>query len=151
MSHEVCLTGMDHPRDHHTTTNYIQKMLSCYSGYCNQDLEPWTSSVMVYWSKYDGADIDMVSHHFMIILWSMDNIGQGWVTLQTTRWPHTTLWIYSDVTLDVWTKSFLNHGPHQWCSSPRMMTQVWVCFLVIPWVWYESLTISGREESYLWP
>jgi hypothetical protein len=30
---------------------------------------------------------------------------------------------YSAVTLDIGTKK-LNHGPHQWCSGPRMVMQV---------------------------
>ena len=33
----------------------------------------------------------------------------------------------SSVTLVFRIKS-LNHGPHQWCSSLRTMTQVWICY-----------------------
>ena len=51
----------------------------------------------------------------------------AWITPQTMTWPQTTPQTCSAVTLVFGTKS-LNHGPHQWCGGPRMMTQVWICY-----------------------
>jgi len=33
MKHELYLTGLDHPLDHHMTSNYTKDMLSCYPRY----------------------------------------------------------------------------------------------------------------------
>ena len=40
------LTWMDHPTDNSMTSNYSPDILSCYPGYWNQDLEPWSLSVV---------------------------------------------------------------------------------------------------------
>jgi len=88
----------------------------------------------------------MVSHHFMSVTLGMDYIWQGWIIPQTTAWPHTTHGTYPDVALVTGTKS-LNHGPHQWCSGPRIMTLEWICHPTIWWVLYGSKTMSDRGRS----
>ena len=59
-------------------------------------------------------------------------------------WSPTTPQTYSSVSLDIGTKSF-NHAPHQWCSGPRMMTQVWMWYPTIFWVFDEAWTTSDRQ------
>ena len=58
---------MDHPTDHIMTSNYTTDMLSCYTGFRNQELEPWTSSV-VQWSKDDDICMYMLSNCSMSII-----------------------------------------------------------------------------------
>ena len=41
----------------------------------------------------------------------------------------------------------LNHGPHQWCSCPRMMTKVWICYPTVLWALHEAWTTSDRGGS----
>ena len=91
--------------------------------------------------------MDTLFHYFMGVIWGIDHIWQGWITSQTTTWPPTTHETYLAVTLVLGTKSFLNHGPHQWCSGVRMMTQVWICYPTISWVFIEAWTTSDRGGS----
>ena len=42
---------------------------------------------------------------------------------------------------------FLNHGPQQWCSGPRMMIKVWIWYPIIPWMLYEARTTSDMLGS----
>ena len=73
MSHEVHLPGVDHPTDHHMTANYTPDMLSCYPGYWNQELESWSSSVVL-GSKDSSQGIDMLSDHSMSVVLVVDHV-----------------------------------------------------------------------------
>ena len=88
----------------------------------------------------------MLCNDFVSVIWGIDHIWQGWITPQTTTWPHTTPWTYSAVTLDIRTRSF-NNVPHQWYSGPSMMMQVWIWYCIIPWVLYGACTTSDRGGS----
>jgi len=46
MSHAPYLTGMDHLPEHTMTSNYSLDILSWYPSFWNQELEPWTLSVL---------------------------------------------------------------------------------------------------------
>ena len=90
--------------------------------------------------------MDMLSHCFMSVIWVMKYVWHGWITLQTTTWPQTTPQTCSTVTLDIGTKS-LNNDPHQWCSGPMIMMQVWIYYPTISWVLYQSWSTSARGGS----
>ena len=66
----------------------------------------------------------MLSHLSMSVTWCMDQVWQEWITPYTTVWPSYTPQICSASTLVFITMS-LNRIPHQWCSGPRMMIDVW--------------------------
>ena len=88
----------------------------------------------------------MLSHYLMNVILVMKYVWHGWMTLQTTTCPQTTPQTCSVVTLDIGRKS-LNNYPHQWCSGPRTMTQVWIWYLTISWVLYVSWSMSTRSGS----
>ena len=118
---EPSLTGLDRPIDQHMTSNYTPDMLSCYPRYWNQELEScrWrigSRMMMQIWICYP-----IVYEYYMMYGPCLIGVDHP----QTNAWPQTTPQICSAVTLNVGTKSFLNHGPHQWCSDPRMMTSYW--------------------------
>ena len=58
-----CLTVVDYPIDLTMTPYYTPDMLDCYAACWNQELEPWTSSV-VSWSKDEDTCIDILCHCF---------------------------------------------------------------------------------------
>ena len=43
-------------------------------------------------------------------------------------------------------KMSLNVSPHQWCSDPRMMIHVCICYPTVLWVLYAAWTMSERGE-----
>ena len=73
----------------------------------------------------------------------MDHVWQRWITPQITLWSTSSPQTFSDVTL-VFRTMRLNHVPHQWCSGPRMMMQVWMCYFTVLWELYETCAISDR-------
>ena len=80
------------------------------------------------------------------MLYEIDHVWQVWITQQTTPWPQTTPQIYSVVTLDIGAKR-LNNDPHQWCSGPRTIAQIWIRYPTISCVLYESWSTSARGGS----
>ena len=72
-------------------------------------------------------------------LTGLDHLTDHIMTFNT---PQT----YSAIILDIRTKRS-NRGPHQWCSGPRMKTQVCIYYATILWVWYEACTTSDRGGS----
>ena len=81
--------------------------------------------------------MDILSHHSMSVIWGMYYVWHWWIIPQITTWPQTTPRTCSAVTLDIGTK-IMKHGPHQWCSGPMMMMQVWICYPTILGVWTAS-------------
>ena len=76
-----------------------------------------------------------------------------WICYPTVIWVLYEVWTTSPipqtcsaVILGFVTKS-LNHGRHQWCSGPRMMIQVGICYTTVIWVLYEACTTSDRDRS----
>ena len=61
MIHESYLTGVDHPTYQNMMSHYTPDVISCYTGFRNQDIGPCTLSV-VSWSKNDDAGMDMLSN-----------------------------------------------------------------------------------------
>ena len=78
MTHEQCLIGVNHPRDHSMASNFTLDLLCCY---------PCFRKIRV------------------------------------------------------------NSVPQQWCSEPRMMTHIWICYPTVWWRLYETLTMTDRGES----
>ena len=91
--------------------------------------------------------MDMLSNCYVSVLWGMYHVWQGLITTHTTRRPQTTPQICSAVMLGFVTRSFLNHGPHQWCSGQMMMIHVCTCYPTHLWVLYEACTMSVRGGS----
>ena len=143
-----CLTGEKHPTGHSMTmtSNYTTYMVSGFLCSQSQGSEQWTSVVEL-WSKDDDACMDLLSHGFVSVIWGMDHVWQRRITPQTTSLPPTTPRTCSAVTLFFWGGKSLYNVPHQWCSGPMKMTQVWICYPTVIWVLYKAWTTYGRGES----
>ena len=90
--------------------------------------------------------MDILSHCFMRVLWCLYHVWQG---ESSHKQKHDLQLHQRHAQLLHWvlkTKS-LNNVPHQWCSGPRMLIHVWICYSTVLWVLYETWTTYDRGES----
>ena len=145
MRHRPRLTGINHPTDHWMTSNYTPGVLSWYPVYFGKMSlynvpHQWCSGprkMIMVWICY------LTVLCVLYEAWTTYDRGESPITPQSTVWPPTTC---SAVTQVFGIKS-LNHGPHQWCSGPRMMVHGWIFYPTISWALYEACTMSDRSGS----
>ena len=101
--------------------------------------------VQEWWHRY-GYSIPLLYECYMSVSWGMAHIWHGWITPYITIWPPTSHHTSSPVT-QIFGTNNLNHAPHQWCSSPRMMVQVWICYPTVIWVVYDAFITSYISGS----
>ena len=145
MKHELYLTGLDHPLDHHMTSNYTKDMLSCYPGYEKQG--DWIFLVN------SGVVVEgwRCSYWYTTVLWVL---YEAWTTCDRDGSPlipphvHTPHFRSAQLLPCVTKKKKgLSRVPYHWYSGARMMIPVWTYYPTVLWVLYEAWTTSGRLGS----
>ena len=140
MRHGLHLTGVKHPTDHSMTWNYTSDMLSYYPVFLEN--RAWKMSlisgvVVQGWQYIYGYAIRL----FMSVICGMDY----WTPVRQRHELQLHNWHGQLLSL-VFEEKSMNNVPHQWCSGPRMMIYVSICYFTVLWLLYKERITSDRIE-----